>query len=280
MIQVSFSDAVFVEGSPSLVLDTGSVNRSATYASGTGSSVLVFSYIVQASDLSPDLDYASVSSLLLNGGSVKNGDSRKAMLMLPPPGTTGSLSANKDLFIGSDSTAPDNVSVSINNGADSTKTTQVSLKLSATDNSGVSAFYASENSTTPSSSAEGWHSLTPRNQYAGKKTFILSAETNPGSYTKTVYVWFKDAKGNVSNRTSDLIQLQVEETDTTVVDNSAPTNPSVVFNADNATTESTVVTLTLSANDDTGVTSYYLSEMTTVPEPNQNGWVSIASSKN
>ena len=128
-IRVSFSQTVFVEGSPALVLETGETNRSASYASGTGSSTLVFSYIIQPSDLSPDLDYASPAALLLNGGSIKDGSSKKAMILLPPPGTEGSLSANKDLFIGSDSAAPANVSVSINNGAASTQTTEVSLKL-------------------------------------------------------------------------------------------------------------------------------------------------------
>ena len=71
-VRVTFSQNVFVEGSPSLVLETGSINRSATYASGSSSSNLVFSYIIQSSDLSPDLDYASASALVLNGGSIKD----------------------------------------------------------------------------------------------------------------------------------------------------------------------------------------------------------------
>ena len=110
-VKVTFSQNVFVEGSPSLVLETGSINRSSIYASGSGSSNLVFSYIIQSSDISPDLDYASASALVLNGGSIKDSISKKAMILLPPPGTEGSLSANKDLFVGTDSSAPQNVTV-------------------------------------------------------------------------------------------------------------------------------------------------------------------------
>ena len=89
LIQVNFSSDVFVEGTPGLLLETGQVDRSASYASGTGSSTLVFSYITQASDITPDLDYASPASLVLNGGSIKDASGKKAMILLPPPGTKG-----------------------------------------------------------------------------------------------------------------------------------------------------------------------------------------------
>ena len=75
-------------------------------SSGAASNTLVFSYIIQASDITPDLDYY----VLHPNWWLRVGPSgKKAMILLPPPGTKGSLAANKDIFVGSDSTAPTNV---------------------------------------------------------------------------------------------------------------------------------------------------------------------------
>ncbi len=103
----------------------------------------------------------------------------------------------------SDTTAPSSSSVSINSGASSTTSTSVTLTLSATDNVGVTGYYASETSTTPSASASGWTTITSATSYSATASFTLSS----GSGTKTVYVWFKDAAGNVSARISDSITL-------------------------------------------------------------------------
>ena len=59
-VQVGFSEAVTVTGSPQLALNTADA---ATYASGSGSSTLTFDYTVQAGDNSADLDYAATTSL-------------------------------------------------------------------------------------------------------------------------------------------------------------------------------------------------------------------------
>ena len=141
---------------------------------------------------------------------------------MPPPGTEGSLSANKDLFIGTDSSAPQNVTVSINNGESSTTSTKVTLNLSANDNSGVSAYYASESNSAPASSADGWQTLKPRFIYYGVKPFTIGSESEYGTFTKTVYVWFKDAKGNVSNSASDSIQYIFQKVVDPNTDNTAP----------------------------------------------------------
>ena len=57
---------------------------------------------------------------------------------------------------------------------------------------------------------------------------------------KTSMSGSRDAKGNISKRTSDSILLEVEESDNTVVDNNAPVlaevTPVVYINSDNATT--------------------------------------------
>ena len=62
-VQVNFSEAVFVTGTPQLTLNTTPTARTANYVSGSGSSTLNFTYTVVATDTSADLDYAATTSL-------------------------------------------------------------------------------------------------------------------------------------------------------------------------------------------------------------------------
>ena len=103
----------------------------------------------------------------------------------------------------SDTTAPTSPSVSINSGSSSTTSTSVTLTLSAMDDVGVTGYYASETSTTPSASAAGWISVTFTTSYSANVSFTLSS----GDGTKTVYVWFRDSAGNISASSSDSITL-------------------------------------------------------------------------
>jgi VCBS repeat-containing protein len=102
-VTVTFSAPVTVTGTPKLLLETGSVDREALYASGSGS-VLTFDYLVQSGDTSADLDYVATSSLTLNGGLIRDSGNNNAVLTLPAPGAAGSLGANKNIRI--DTTAP------------------------------------------------------------------------------------------------------------------------------------------------------------------------------
>lgn len=94
-ITITFSGNVTVAGSPTLLLETGAIDRTATYTSGSGSSVLTFRYTVMAGDSSADLDYVGTNSL---GGTI-TGATGEAILTLPSPGSAGSLGANKDIVI-------------------------------------------------------------------------------------------------------------------------------------------------------------------------------------
>ena len=106
-IQVTFAFPVAVTGTPRLLLNTVPP-RSATYTSGTGTSVLTFTYTIVAGDVSAHLDLASNTALDLNGGTIlattlatnltfQNND--PIMLQLPTPGAAGSLSANSTVVI-------------------------------------------------------------------------------------------------------------------------------------------------------------------------------------
>ena len=62
-ITVNFSEAVTVTGTPTLTLALTSGNIAVNYASGSGTTALVFNYTVAAGQSTSDLDYASTSAL-------------------------------------------------------------------------------------------------------------------------------------------------------------------------------------------------------------------------
>jgi autotransporter-associated beta strand protein len=97
-IQVVFSEAVAINGTPTLALNTG---RTATYSSGSGTNTLTFTYTVQAGDTSADLDAVSTSALT---GSITDIAGNTGALTLTTPGDVRSLGLNKDIAI--DTTAP------------------------------------------------------------------------------------------------------------------------------------------------------------------------------
>ncbi|MHA1103604.1 Ig-like domain-containing protein, partial [Kosakonia cowanii] len=101
-VNVNFNAAVTVDttgGTPTLLLETGSVDRLATYVSGSGTDTLVFSYKVQSGDRNADLDYASTAALALNGSTIRDSGSNNAQLTLATPGTAGSLGDNASVII-------------------------------------------------------------------------------------------------------------------------------------------------------------------------------------
>lgn len=95
-IAITFNSVVSVTGSPTLLLETGTTDRTATYTSGSGTNTLTFNYTVTAGDLSSDLDYVATNSL--STGTITSA-SGIVILTLPAPGAPGSLGANKDIVI-------------------------------------------------------------------------------------------------------------------------------------------------------------------------------------
>ena len=98
-VTVTFSEAVSVTGTPSLLLETGATDRYATFAGGSGSDTLTFNYTVQGGDTSAGLDYAATDSLALNGGTIRDAAGNDATLTLPAPGAAGFLGANTNIII-------------------------------------------------------------------------------------------------------------------------------------------------------------------------------------
>ncbi|MFX0180129.1 MAG: NosD domain-containing protein, partial [Candidatus Hodarchaeota archaeon] len=110
VITISFTEPVYVTGTPQLILETGAIDAVIYYTGGTGTLTLAFTYTVALGDNSIDLDYTSTDALSLNGGTIKDAGGNDAILTLPTPGALGSLSFNKDIII--DTTIPTVIGVS------------------------------------------------------------------------------------------------------------------------------------------------------------------------
>ena len=72
-LSVVFSAEVTVTGTPQLALDIGGETRHADYESGTGTNLLLFSYIVAEGDEDTDGIGVPANSLALNGGAITAG---------------------------------------------------------------------------------------------------------------------------------------------------------------------------------------------------------------
>ncbi|MCP4753041.1 MAG: DUF1566 domain-containing protein [Proteobacteria bacterium] len=168
-----------------------------------------------------------------------------------------------------DASAPTNPSILINSGADTIDSLIVTLSISADDDIGVSGYFASETDSAPAAIDNGWTDVTTNTYYSDNVSFALST----GDGQKTVYIWFKDAAGNVSASANDSIMLAQGDT-------SAPTNPSVSINSDASTTNTLSVTLTISADDDIGVSGFYTSETDSAPIVTATGWTDVTSDAN
>ncbi|MCY4509128.1 MAG: fibronectin type III domain-containing protein, partial [Acidobacteria bacterium] len=101
-VTVRFSAAVEVSGVPVLELETGTVDRQASYASGSGAASLVFEYTVQPGDESADLDYTSQTALGLPAGAAVTTPAAggiDAELALPAPGSEDSLAGTSAVVV-------------------------------------------------------------------------------------------------------------------------------------------------------------------------------------
>jgi len=114
----------------------------------------------------------------------------------------GTKYGNEMSFTTTDVTPPSG-SVNINYGDTYTNSEGVTLTLTATDNAGITGYYISTSSTTPSASDPSWTTLPSTTNYSANVSYTLSGEDGD----TPVYVWFMDISGNVSDPASDTIIL-------------------------------------------------------------------------
>lgn len=100
-ITLTYNEAVTVAGgTPTLLLETGATDASASYTSGTGTTSLTFNYTVQAADSSADLTTNAVPpQLALNAATITDAAGNSAALDV---GAATSLATNKNIVIDND----------------------------------------------------------------------------------------------------------------------------------------------------------------------------------
>ncbi|MDR1997457.1 MAG: hypothetical protein LBQ83_03955 [Candidatus Margulisbacteria bacterium] len=146
-----------------------------------------------------------------------------------------------------DTSGPTAAGVTINNGAAYTNTTGVTLTLKATG-------AVSMNISNTSAQSGSWVAYAESNNYS----WILDTGADG---LRTVYVWYRDAAGNETRVTDDII-----------LDTVGPTAAGVTINNGAAYTSTTAVTLTLKATD---AVSMNISNSNT-----QGSWVDYAEYNN
>jgi len=85
------------------------------YSNSSGSNTSTFNYTVVSGETSSDLDYISINSLALNGGTILDAALNLGTLTLASPGDLNFSIANKDLII---DTTPPTVNSLTSNGSD------------------------------------------------------------------------------------------------------------------------------------------------------------------
>ncbi|MCA6954972.1 Ig-like domain-containing protein, partial [Pectobacterium polaris] len=232
-VTVAFDSNVVVDttgGVPTLLLETGAIDRVATYVAGSGSNTLTFEYIVQSGDLSADLNYASTSALSLNGATIQDNVNRTAVLTLPGLNSLNSLAAQKAIVV--DGVLPTAAITVSDNALKAGETTEVTITFSEAvtgfSNANLSVADGTLSNVASTDGGVTWTAtLTPNTNV-----------TNAGTAVGLTYSGITDAAGNagVGSETSGNISI----------DTALPTATIAV--SDNALKagESAVVTITFS----------------------------------
>ena len=210
-VRVTFSENVTVTGTPLIALNTTPA-RSASYASGSGTTILVFNYTVQATDTAADLNYAATNSLTISSASIKDAANNNATLTLPATGAAGSLGTNKNIVI--DTTAPSITTFTVTN---STPTNSTTFNITSAVSGSPTSYCVMENNTAVASCTWTAGAALPA-------TFTISTVNE----AKTLYAWVKDAAGNVSAMASSA-SITFDNTPPTATLSGQPTGSSAKY---------------------------------------------------
>ncbi|OFX29031.1 MAG: hypothetical protein A2W92_05345, partial [Bacteroidetes bacterium GWA2_42_15] len=236
-ITVTFSEAVTVTGTPQLELETGPVDRTVNYTSGTTTNALTFSYTTQAGDESSDLDYKATGSLALNSGTIKDAAGNNATLTLATPGAAGSLGANKAIVIQAFPTVT--LSVSSSSIAENAGTSTITATLSQTSSQDVIVSLAysgtATNGTDYNSTASTSITIPAGNTSANASVGITATQDTDAEGNQTIVIDISGvSKGTESGTQQQTITILDDDVATVTSVSSSTTNGS--YNAGDAIT--------------------------------------------
>ena len=280
-IQVLFSEAVTVSGTPQLNLETGATDRAVNYTSGSGTNTLTFSYTVQAGDTSADLTYVDTTSLVLNGGTIRDVALNNATLTLAAATSAGSLGANSAFIV--DTSAPTAaLTAGSITSADNASVTSSEVGSAYLVNSAITVTNLASITGAADSS---WNSVSITT--ANTDTNLAATGLTPGTYR----LYTVDAAGNLSAVSTNSVAVTLGATGT----------PDLVFGSDlgssstdNTTNDNTpeislsgltvgaVITLTATPSSGTAVVCTFTATATTGSCPFTtlaNGTYSVAATQ-
>ena len=225
-IQLGLTEVVTVDttsGTPTLKLELGATDRTASYQSGTGTNELTFRYVVQAGDLSSDLDYHATDPFKLNSGTIKDGDGNNVITTLPTAGSAGSLSSGEAIII--DASPPTISSVAANAGTKTVTLTMSEAVTGSPANGDFSVLVGSATNAATAVSVSGTSvTLTVTNVIANDATVTVGYTQNSTSSSQ-----MKDTAGNA------VATLSTAKSVTVTNDATAPTISSVTSSSTDAT---------------------------------------------
>lgn len=211
-LTATFNQVVNVDtsgGIPSLLLETGSIDRAATYVSGSGSTTLTFLYTVQAGDSSADLDFQSTAALALNGATLRNALSQDAVLTLPATGGASSIAGQHDLVIdGVAPTAPTALDLALASDSGLSNTDNITQVTTPT----ITGSGAEAGATVTLYDTDGMTVLGTATANGAGNWSITASALGAGAHTLTAKV--TDAAGNTSPASTGLV---------VTIDTAAPT---------------------------------------------------------
>ncbi len=228
-ITVNFNENVTVTGTPKLTLETGETDRMANYESGSGGNALTFLYTVQEGDICEDLDYVSSTALSLNSGTIRDIAGNNAVLTIAEPGEANSLSSGKAIEI--DAVAPLGYTVSIDQTViNNTNKNALSFTLAGAETGAAFNYVISSSGGGSNITGSGIASSA-----VYQETGIDVSSLPDG--TLTLSVTLTDLAGNTG----------AVATDNSEKDTTAPTGGTITINNGAQYTNTTAVTLNLSA---------------------------------
>ena len=229
-VTVTMDENTIVTGTPRVALDIGGSTVYATYVSGSGSSALVFQYVIQASQTDVNGIAIPLNALELNGGTLKDAAGNDAVL------AHGAVADNASYQV--DTTAP-----SVTSGA-------VAAAISENSGAGQTVYTAAAtdaNTVTYSLKVVGDHAAFSIDGVSGAVTLT----GNPDYETKASYSFTVAATDAAGNTTEQAVSLSINDVDDTgpAVSSVAITSATGVQN--NTLNAGDVVSVTVGMNEAT-----------------------------
>jgi len=159
-----------------------------------------------------------------------------------------------------DTVSPASAAITLAGGAATSVTYQTTATISGTDAVGITGYYLSETNSTPALGA--FTSVSSTTSFSETVNFTLSAPDG----IKTVYLWLRDAAGNISASANDDITLDTSGSGG--ADIIAPVISSMTI-LQSSPVSSRSITVRIAGSDAVGVAGYYLSESITTPTAGQ-----------